>query len=295
MAQASIVGESEIPDAFGEVSLHCKNGLLIMSTKVNARWASNSEAYNRFRPGVPESVLQRIVALFGNTIDCVVDLGCGTGLSTMPWGSFANQVIGIDPSDEMLAIAKRGASDGIQFLNGSGQSIPLPNASVDIVACHASIHWMDPEPSMAEIMRVLKPQGMFVLLNHNWPPLSNDLELDALYFKFKSALGALVTERGLYANYFYRIDRFSKWLYDSTRFEYFREFHTHQSVEWTEAEYLGFTYTYGDLALMLQEGVSKHDMCLEQLEQAVARYFSSAPVKEFMFSWRVDLFKNKKG
>ena len=266
-----------------------------MSTMVNQRWARNSEAYNRYRPGLPEAVLQRIAALFGTAIECVVDLGCGTGLSTMPWAPLANQVIGIDPSDEMLAIANRGACASIRFMKGTGQSIPLPNASVDIVACHASIHWMDPEPSMAEIMRVLKPQGMFVLLNHNWPPLSNDLELDALYFKFKSTLGALVAERGLYANYFYRIDRFSKWLYESKRFDYFREFHAHQLVSWTQAEYLGFTYTYGDLALLLQEGVLKRDMHLDQLEEAVARYFSNTPVNEFMFSWRVDLFKNKIG
>jgi len=180
-----------------------------LSYNVNERWANNTANYDTFRPSVPAELLSQVADLYGEPIGCVLDLGCGTGLSTKPWLPYAQRVIGIDPSEEMLAWASQKSLVNIQFMQGRGNSIPLPDGSVDIVACHASIHWMEPESSILEIMRVLKPQGMFVLLNHNWPPLSNNLDLDATYFQFKSALGKLVAEKGFYKNYFYGIDAFS--------------------------------------------------------------------------------------
>ncbi|MGI9191218.1 MAG: class I SAM-dependent methyltransferase [Chitinophagaceae bacterium] len=264
-----------------------------MSNHVNERWAKNTANYDTFRPSVPAEILNQVVSLYGEPIDCVLDLGCGTGLSTKPWSPYAKQVIGIDPSEEMLAWASKTSLANIRFMQGSGNAIPLPDGSVDIVACHASIHWMEPESSILEIMRVLKPQGMLVLLNHNWPPLSNNLALDATYFQFKSALGKLVADKGYYKNYYYRIDAFSTWLYKAKRFDYFREFHMHQSVEWSAEQYLGFTYTYGDLTLMLQEGVSKADMRLDVLEEQTDACFKQS-TQPLMFTWRVDLFKNKR-
>lgn len=169
-----------------------------MQNNVNERWAKNTTNYDTFRPSVPSDLLNQVVSLYGEPIECVLDLGCGTGLSTRPWTTYALQVIGVDPSEEMLASASKISEGNIQFIRGSGHAIPLPDGSVDIVACHASIHWMKPESSMLEIMRVLKPQGMLVLLNHNWPPLSNSLALDAAYFQFKSVLGELVANKDYY-------------------------------------------------------------------------------------------------
>ena len=50
----------------------------------------------------------------------VVDLGCGTGLLTRVLGGRGHAVIGIDPSPEMLAVARRGPhADQVRWISGN--------------------------------------------------------------------------------------------------------------------------------------------------------------------------------
>ena len=47
------------------------------------------------------------------------------------------------------------------MLEGRGEDIPLPDASVDAVVVASAWHWLDPERAVPEIARVLRPGGAF--------------------------------------------------------------------------------------------------------------------------------------
>ena len=105
----------------------------------------------------------------------MVDLGSGTGFSTVLWAQRARQIIGIEPNREMRIQAERLLSlsshgERIQYLDGLSTQTGLVSSSVDIVTCSQSLHWMEPEPTFAEVARILRPGGLFVAYDYDWPP-----------------------------------------------------------------------------------------------------------------------------
>ncbi len=67
------------------------------------RFTGFADVYDSARPSVPLYPVQMVVNYFDKTPDRVVDLGCGTGLSTLIWKEHAKEVVGIEPSDDMRA------------------------------------------------------------------------------------------------------------------------------------------------------------------------------------------------
>jgi arsenite methyltransferase len=97
----------------------------------------------------------------------VLDLGSGGGIDVLlsarrvgPSG----RAIGLDMTDEMLALAQRNAADAgatnVEFLKGHIEAIPLPADSVDVVISNCVINLAADKPAVfREIARVLKPGG----------------------------------------------------------------------------------------------------------------------------------------
>ena len=100
----------------------------------------------------------------------VLDIACGTGeferllLQVNP----NQQILGIDISTEMLAIAQQ-KLDGyasVKFEQGSATKIPAVDEQFDVVICASSFHYFDqPMDALAEMKRVLKPEGKIVILD----------------------------------------------------------------------------------------------------------------------------------
>lgn len=91
----------------------------------------------------------------------ILDLGCGTGISTRQLVRFGT-VIGCDPDPIMLAAAKKHKNSGVQkYVVGYAHKIPFRDKTFDIVTAFSSFHWFDDKKSVAEIRRVLKPGGLF--------------------------------------------------------------------------------------------------------------------------------------
>lgn len=96
----------------------------------------------------------------------VVDVGCGTGylLARLVEREPALVSVGVDPSAAMLRVARRRSIAGATFLEASAENIPLADDSVDTVVSTSAFHyWYDPRQALAEIHRILRPGGLFVL------------------------------------------------------------------------------------------------------------------------------------
>lgn len=99
--------------------------------------------------------------------ETVLDLGSGGGidvlLSARRVGP-AGKAYGLDMTDEMLALARenqrKAGVENAEFLKGEIESIPLPDASVDVVISNCVINLSaDKDRVLREIYRVLKPGG----------------------------------------------------------------------------------------------------------------------------------------
>jgi len=134
------------------------------------RFSGFADLYDAARPACPAYVVEILTRYLGRRPQAVIDIGCGTGLSTTVWRGKANRIIGIEPSGDMLAQARSNAPD-IEFVQAFSDDINLPDGIADIVTCSQSFHWMEPVSTLREVARLLKPGGVFAAYDCDWPPL----------------------------------------------------------------------------------------------------------------------------
>jgi len=128
---------------------------------------SSRRGVHRLLHGLWFPVVHRALAkqLMLHPGETVVDVGCGTGELARRLAASGAQVIGVDPDERSIAIARAGSSASrIAFHLASAESLPLPDGTADAVVSSVSAHhWTDRERGFAEIARVLRPRGRVVL------------------------------------------------------------------------------------------------------------------------------------
>jgi SAM-dependent methyltransferase len=111
--------------------------------------------YERYRQGPPSAAVDWVLP---GPVRTIVDLGAGTGGLTRLLVGRAEEVVAVEPDDRMREVLIESVS-GVRAVAGRGDSIPLPDASVDAVLASSSWHWMDTVPTLLEVGRVLVPGG----------------------------------------------------------------------------------------------------------------------------------------
>jgi SAM-dependent methyltransferase len=94
----------------------------------------------------------------------VLDAGCGAGYGSAELGRSARRVLGVDVDEEAVAYARsRYASPGVEFEVMDLARLDLDDASFDVVCAFEAIeHVRDRDAVLAEIARVLRPDGAFL-------------------------------------------------------------------------------------------------------------------------------------
>jgi ubiquinone/menaquinone biosynthesis C-methylase UbiE len=128
-----------------------------------------AEEYERGRPGYPEEAIERIARELDLGAESIVlDLAAGTGkLTRALTGRFA-EVIAVEPLAEMRAQLVRQVP-GVEALDGSAETIPLDDASIDAIFVAQAFHWFDGRRALTEFKRVLRARGGLALLWNTTP------------------------------------------------------------------------------------------------------------------------------
>src|SRR5258708_23548778 len=130
------------------------------------RWSHSYEGswmQSRFFTRVHSAVLD--LAAWLPPPSSVLDVGCGTGrllrAAATRWPDA--QLIGVDPAQGMVDGARQ-LTPSASIHRGLAESLPLPDASVDLVFSTMSFHHChDQATAVREIARVLRPGGHFIL------------------------------------------------------------------------------------------------------------------------------------
>ncbi|NJC64276.1 class I SAM-dependent methyltransferase [Planosporangium flavigriseum] len=116
-----------------------------------------ADLYDRIRPRYPTDAIRWIL---GDHPLTVVDLGAGTGILSRQLAGLGYEVIPVEP-DSSMRQRLNAAGGAPEAVDGSAESIPLPDAAVDAVVAGQAYHWFDQDLAHPEIARVLKPGGVF--------------------------------------------------------------------------------------------------------------------------------------
>ena len=124
-------------------------------------FGQNVGDYERGRPGYPDEAVDWLLG----HLDArdVVDVGAGTGKFTASLVARSLAVTAVEPDDAMRArlVATLPA---VTAVAGTAESMPLPDASADLVTLAQAWHWVDVASASREIARVLRPGGALALV-----------------------------------------------------------------------------------------------------------------------------------
>lgn len=125
----------------------------------NIKWDSKNYASNfSFVPDYGQEVIDLLDVTEGMT---VVDLGCGNGQLTKELSNRGMNVIGVDASEDMLALARENYPE-LHFINADATRFTVGN-QVDAIFSNAVFHWIDNQDDLIDnIAKQLKEGGQLV-------------------------------------------------------------------------------------------------------------------------------------
>jgi SAM-dependent methyltransferase len=126
------------------------------------RFSSRVADYVKYRPDYPRRVVSILHEAIGLSSEWIVaDIGCGTGISCRMFLENGNQVLGVEPNDDMRLAAEKefAAQSRFRCVKGSAETTTLPDASVQLVVAAQAFHWFDKPACAREWRRILRDRG----------------------------------------------------------------------------------------------------------------------------------------
>lgn len=253
------------------------------------RFMGFAAVYDEARPMMPLYPTELITKYLTRAPESVVDLGCGTGLSTVVWKGRCKEALGLEPSDDMLAQAIKKQGDGITFKKAYSHDTGLRDGFADAVVCSQSFHWMEPKSTLAEVNRILKSGGVFATVDCDWPPVCS--------WEAEAAFEALFKEvRGIEDKYPELGGKFEKWdkeghlnnIKKSGHFRFAREIVFLNSETGDAERFINLALSQGGLQSVLKFNAGLITDKLEAFKQIVRRALGEGSVDiEFCYRMRV--------
>jgi SAM-dependent methyltransferase len=119
-----------------------------------------AEAYERFRPGYPAELLERVLAYAGRPIATALEIGAGTGKATRLFAERVGAVTATEPDADMLDELRRHVPSHVTPLRAAFEDLQTDRAFALVYAA-ASLHWTEPEGRWSRMARLVEPGGVF--------------------------------------------------------------------------------------------------------------------------------------
>ncbi len=127
-----------------------------------------AEEYGRYRPTYPVELVERVRATCAHAkFNSVLDLGCGAGNLARTLAPLCKWLVAADKAHELVVQAGKFSSQTTgQFATvvATAEHLPFPSHTFDWVFAAQAWHLFDRAAALAEIQRVLNPQGALAVL-----------------------------------------------------------------------------------------------------------------------------------
>lgn len=123
------------------------------------RFSATVKNYDQYRPSYPSKLIDWIITITKiKPSDTVVDIGCGTGISTRLFAEREFICFGVDPNEDMLEDARKRGSSAI-YQKGDAENTHLQANFANLIISAQAFHWFAIDNTMPELKRILKPNG----------------------------------------------------------------------------------------------------------------------------------------
>ncbi|XP_076434639.1 putative methyltransferase DDB_G0268948 [Babylonia areolata] len=158
-----------------------------------------ADAYIKYRPTYGSDVYDAIINFCKENASAqfslAIDVGCGSGQSTIPLTDHFQKVIGLDVSDEQISKAPTHVPN-LSFRVGPAEDLSfLDSGSVDVVTVATALHWIDLERFYPEVERVLRPGGALIAYAYGLACPDEPMAKDFIVWFCNDLLGPYWSER----------------------------------------------------------------------------------------------------
>ena len=133
-------------------------------------FTNRAAAYAKGRPGYTKETIEKIIE-FASSDAVFADIGAGTGKLTKELAKRGYTIYAVEPNEDMqtqLAITLEPYTN-TKIIGSTAENTPLPDKSIDIITVAHALHWFDIEKFRAECCRILKPDGLVIVIYNHVP------------------------------------------------------------------------------------------------------------------------------
>ncbi len=132
--------------------------------------------YARYRRPYPAQLFSDIIAYYHlDGSGTLLDLGCGTGEFALPLAHHFKEVVGLDPSSDMLKEAKRKAKDqgisNVRWVEARAEDVDVSfrTGPLRLTVSGVSFHWMDQPLVLQKIYSLTEQGGGMAIISDTSP------------------------------------------------------------------------------------------------------------------------------
>ncbi|XP_023221729.1 putative methyltransferase DDB_G0268948 [Centruroides sculpturatus] len=230
-----------------------------------------ASAYAKFRPSPPQFITDKILKYLEEKInppyEHVLDVGCGTGQSSIVWKPYFRNITGCDISSAQIEEARKKSSfENVNFIICPSEKIPFPDNSVQMISVVTALHWFDIEEFFKEAKRLLIRNGVLAVQNYHTVRVKFDTDE-------KTSLGNAILKELMYdklheymsKNVINSVNEFS-----SINFPFcdvVRHTGIKDSIEVTVDYVIGFFFSFSRYQTFKERQPEKAESVLKQLQE----------------------------
>jgi len=235
-----------------------------------------AERYSRGRPFYHPLTIHKIIEFLGESFqwEKILDMACGTGLSSRALLETGAEIWAVDASDEMLQRAYK--STRIQYLQGSAEKLPFEESFFDIITVGSGVHWFEIDSFLKDSARVLKEKGWIILFeNYFNSEMENVPEFNSWYsevykLKFPSP------PRNTHYDY-------SDKNINSKGFRWVNQMDFKNSIQLTKEELILYFTTQSNIIASVEKGSLSYREAEIWLDTALSPYFQGFEKRTLFF------------
>lgn len=142
-----------------ETPLYARNSL--------SKFCKRGSDYEKYRPSYPVAAIDIILEAMEAPSQLVAaDVGAGTVISSRLLAERGVRVLAIEPNPDMRQAAT--PHSRVEFREATAVATGLSDATLDLVTCFQSFHWFNPEPTLQEFNRIVKPSARLAAVWNDW-------------------------------------------------------------------------------------------------------------------------------
>jgi ubiquinone/menaquinone biosynthesis C-methylase UbiE len=210
-----------------------------------------------------------------------LDLGAGTGLSTRALLGFAETVVGIDSSEEML---QRRSESRSYYVLAAAEHLPFPDDVFDLATIASALHWFGRE-ALGEVARVLRPGGSLVVYDVWFPA------------EMRGVAGFHEWATGEGLSRYVSVPRHGhdRETLQAAGFEHLWDADLRREVKMTQPELVEYLMTHSERIAAVRQGLETEAEQQAKLLEGIAPFFAGAATRWLAFGIDVDVFQERNG